>query len=278
MKNNTDTSQFQIPYHHFGGEEKLIHFAHANGYPPEGYQQFIAPFLKNHQVIASKFRPLWGNQNPNSIKSWNSFADDMIRFMDSKGLKNVIGMGHSMGGTISIIAAIKRPDLFEKLILIDPVVFSWKFLLVNKILPRSILKKIVPIAKISAKRRDHWKSKEEVYGLWRKKRVFSKFSDSVLKDFINAAIVSNGEGVKLLFPKEWETQVYVTAPYVFSDVLKMKIPITVVKGEFTNVITPELWEKWQTAQPQNKFIEFKNAGHLVPLEYPKELAEVLLSS
>jgi len=279
MNNTTEKDQTNIPFHDFGGSGKTIHFAHANGYPPEGYRQFIQPFLENHQVIASKYRPLWGDQNPNNLKTWNTFADDMIRFMDDKGLKNVIGMGHSMGGTISVAAALKRPDLFDKLILIDPVIFSRKFLLPSKIFPFFLLKKIIPIAKISSKRRNKWSSKEEVYELWRKKRVFKRFSDESLQDLIDATIISDGNGgMTLAFSRDWETRVYTTAPYVFSKMIKLEIPITVVKAEFTDVITKDLWSTWQTQQPQTEFIEFKNAGHLVPLESPKELANILLKN
>ena len=266
-----------IPFHHFGGEGKIIHLAHANGYPPEGYKQFIKPFLNDYEIIASKYRPLWGGQNPNAVKNWNTFADDLIRFMDEKGLTNVIGMGHSMGGTISSIAAMKRPDLFEQLVLIDPVIFPKKYNLWTNFFPNSFLKRMIPIAKASSKRRDQWESKQEVFDSWRKKRVFKRFSDSVLTDFIDAAIVpSQKGGVTLAYPKAWETQVYITAPYIFSDLVKIQIPLTVVKAEHTNVITNGLWKEWQQKQPAANLIEYKNAGHLVPMEYPVSLAETIM--
>lgn len=266
-----------IPFHNFGGKGKVIHFAHANGYPPEGYKQFVQPFLDNYEIIASKYRPLWGDRNPNEVKHWNVFADDLIRFMDEKGLTKVIGMGHSMGGTISSIAAMKRPDLFEQLVLIDPVIFPKTYDLWTKFLPNSFLKRMIPIAKASLKRRDQWESKQEVYHSWRKKRVFKKFSDSVLKDFIDAAIVPSPKGgVTLAYPKAWETQVYVTAPYIFSDLVKIQIPLTVIKGEHSNVITDGLWEKWQQKQPNAHLIEYKSAGHLVPMEYPILLADTIM--
>ncbi len=266
-----------IPFHHFGGEGKLIHFAHANGYPPEAYKQFMSPFLKSHEIIASKYRPLWGEQNPREIKDWKTFADDLIRFMDEKGLKNVIGMGHSMGGTISSIAAMKRPDLFEQLVLIDPVIFPKKYNLLTKFFPNSFLKRMIPIAKASSKRRDQWDNKQAVFDSWRKKRVFKRFADSVLNDFIDAAIVpSKKGGVTLAYTKAWETQVYLTAPYIFSDLVKIQKPLTVIKAEHTNVITDDLWIEWQQKQPKATLIEYKDAGHLVPMEYPIALAETIM--
>ena len=268
----------KIPFVDFGGAGKLIHFSHANGFPPKVYQHFIDPFLQKHQVIAAKHRPLWGNENPNNVSSWEVFADDLIRFLDERALKNIIGMGHSMGGTSSVIAAIKRPDLFSQLILIDPVIFPWWFIWAARIFPMNWRKKIIPVAKISMKRRDHWASKEELYQLWRTKRVFKRFSDEVLKQFIEHATIvdKRKDGITLAYSKEWETQVYITPPYVFSKLKKIKVPMLIIKGEKTDVISDKIWTNWQNAQPNNHFINFKNAGHLVPLEYPKELAEQII--
>ena len=268
----------KIPFVDFGGTAKLIHFSHANGFPPKVYQAFIHPFLEKHQVIAAKHRPLWGSEDYNKVYSWEIFADDLIRFLDEQGLKNIIGMGHSMGATASVIAAIKRPDLFSQLILIDPVIFPWRFIFISKLFPISWRKKIVPPAKISIKRRDHWESKEKLFELWRTKSVFKRISDELLKQFIEHAIVADKKngGVTLAYSKEWETQVYITAPYVFSKLKKLTTPMIVIKGEKTDVIKNEIWKDWQTAQPNNHFINFKNAGHLVPLEYPKELATQIL--
>lgn len=256
----------------------VIHFAHANGFPPEAYRQFLAPFQNDFKIVTSKFRPLWGNKKPSDVRSWNTFADDLINFLDKEGLKNIIGMGHSLGGVSTLIASMKRPDLFSKIILLDPVIFNRPIMKLVAFLPDSIRKKIVPIAKIAMKRKDRWGSKEEAYQSWRKKRVFQKISNNVLKDLVDCAVIPDTDGsVKLAYSKEWETQVYITAPMFFDKVKKAKTPMIVVKGEQTDVITPEVWEDWQKALPNNNFINFPDTGHLLPLESPDSLAKEILS-
>jgi hypothetical protein len=47
----------EIPFHDFGGDGPVLHFAHANAYPPGCYQQFIAPFLAHYHVTAIYHRP-----------------------------------------------------------------------------------------------------------------------------------------------------------------------------------------------------------------------------
>lgn len=269
--------KFQIPFLDFGGAGNYIHFAHANAYPPGCYQQLINPFLDNYRVLGMHQRPMWPNSNPTNFRHWHQLADDLITFLEQQNIKQVIGAGHSMGGVVSAIAAIKRPDLFSKLILIDPVILDRKYALLTTLLPFFLRKKIVPIAKISAKRKDLWDNQQIVFESFRKKRVFKQFSDNALWDFVKAGTKPNGEGqVTLSYPKAWETQIYLTAPFILNKLIKLKIPIIAVKGEHSNVVTPDIWTSWQNAQPSNHFLEVPNSGHLVPMEYPQEVADFIL--
>lgn len=266
-----------IPFHDFGGAGSIIHFAHANAYPPGCYQQLFQPFLDNYKVIGMYQRPLWENSKPAQFKSWYQLADDLIFFFEQQQLKQVIGVGHSMGGVVSIIAAIKRPDLFSKLVLIDPVIFPKHYTLFTDLLPRFLRKQLIPIAKLSAKRRDIWPDQQTVFDSFRTKKVFRSFSDSTLWDFIKAGTKADGKGqVALTYPKAWETQIYITAPSLLADLKKLSIPILAIKGAYSNVITTTVWEEWKNAQPHNDFLEYPNSGHLVPMEYPSELAEWIL--
>lgn len=266
-----------IPFHNFGGKGPIIHFAHANAYPPGCYRQLFQPFLKEYQVIGMHQRPLWKGSRPSKLKSWNQLADDLILFFEQQQFKQVIGIGHSMGGVVSIIAAIKRPDIFSKIVLIDPVIFPKHFARFNRFLPSFIKKQIIPPAKLSAKRRDSWPHQQMVFDSFRTKKVFRSFSDSALWDFIQAGTKPDGKGaVTLTYPKDWETQIYITAPSMLEPLKNLDLPILAIKGQYSNVITPEVWEEWKTAQPHNDFLEYPKSGHLVPMEFPVELATWIL--
>ena len=266
-----------IPFYNFGGTGPLIHFAHANAYPPGCYQQLFKPFLKRYKVVGMEQRPLWEDSNPRKFKSWHQLADDLILFFDQQQFKQVIGIGHSMGGVVSIIAAIKRPDLFSQLVLIDPVIFPKHYTQFTNLLPRFLRKQLIPIAKLSAKRRDNWPNQQTVFDSFRKKKVFRSFSDSALWDFIKASTKANGTGqVTLTYPKDWETQIYLTAPSLLKELKKLTIPIIAIKGQYSNVITADVWAEWKNAQPHNSFLEYPDSGHLVPMEYPAELAAWIL--
>jgi sigma-B regulation protein RsbQ len=52
--------------------------------------------------------------------SLHGYADDIIEVIDELGLKNIVYVGHSVSAMIGVLAAKRRPDLFESLVLIGP--------------------------------------------------------------------------------------------------------------------------------------------------------------
>jgi pimeloyl-ACP methyl ester carboxylesterase len=84
----------------------------------------LIPFLSaNYRCIAmdlpgygsSAFIQLKEDQNQLDV-----FADVVLKFIKQLGLKNVTLAGHSMGGQISIMAALKDTKAIKKLILLAP--------------------------------------------------------------------------------------------------------------------------------------------------------------
>lgn len=105
------------------GSGPVLHLAHANGFPPGTYRPLAEALADRYRVIALPARPLWSDQRPESSPTWRPLADDLVRGMDELGLAGVVGVGHSLGGVLTLWAANRRPDLFRCVVLIDPVIF-----------------------------------------------------------------------------------------------------------------------------------------------------------
>ena len=266
----------QIPSVDFGGEGRQIHFAHANGFHPMMYSELIAELVPKFKVNAKLFRPYWEGSNPNELKSWQLLGDDLIRYFDQKGYKNIIGIGHSMGGVASVLANKKRPELFSKLILLEPVVLPPKVYL-SRFLPKSVRQSMIAPAKIALKRKDTWESKEDAYNQLRGKRVFKDIPDSVFKDYIEYGTKENGEGgVKLSYSKEWEAQIYTNSANPWAALKSLNIPVLVVRGTKTNVLVDKSWELMKSRLKSFTFKEIEDGGHLVPFEKKSEITKLIL--
>ncbi len=268
----------KIPLIDFGGEGEIILFAHANGYPPGAYKQLLEALTPKYRVLAILMKPLQENSNYEKFRSWEELADELITTIEDHGLSQVIAMGHSLGAVASVLAAHKRPDIFSRLILIDPVLFPKYVDYLSQVVPLSFRKNIIPIAKKALNRKSEWYSKENAFQSYRQKEVFKRLSDDTLWDYIHAGTRKDEKtGMQVLrYSKEWEARIYSTVLHVFDKLLELKLPIYAVRGDETDVISKELWEKWKKGQRHNHFLNVAFASHLVPMEYPEVISKWLL--
>lgn len=58
--------------------------------------------------------------DPQRHASLEGYAQDLLDILDDAGLQNVVGVGHSIGSIILVLAAIAQPQRFSKLFLICP--------------------------------------------------------------------------------------------------------------------------------------------------------------
>ena len=257
-----------------GGSGPSLQLIHANAYTPECYTTFLEGLTSDYSIHLYRQRPLWPNESPKQLKHWKLFADDLIQMMDDSGDQKVIGIGHSLGGIATWLASIKRPDLFSKIILIDPVIIPYWPLKLMSIMPRAFNDKIFPIVKIAQNRRNEWDSKESVRQHLGSKKVYQRFHPKVFDDFLDHAIRKRDDDkFTLSYPREWEAKVYATGPNLWSIMKSNVVPVHIIKAQYSDVITSNSWDKIQKRVPNGTFYEMPRVGHLIPFEKPYELAD-----
>ena len=84
-----------------------------------------------------KLRPLWDGTKPDDLQDWHPLSDDLLRFLSNRASTTlseepVIGVGHSIGGIVTLRAALRDPGKFRALVLFDPVLFVPSFLFKHK--------------------------------------------------------------------------------------------------------------------------------------------------
>jgi len=264
-----------IPFIDFGGNGRILHFAHPNAYPPAGFRQFLEPLAENFHVYAVEHRPLWPGSRPEEMTGWRIIADDLIRFFDQMGWQQVIGVGHSLGAVATLYAAVSRPDLFSQLILIEPVM-----------LPPAILQKIAENPEAGAftkmvdgalKRRKRWASRQVAFDRFRRKSVFNRFSDEALWDYVNSATRKmDNESFELVYPREWEARFYSMPPFhVWEAIKQLTQPTLAIRAAETDTVFPQAWQLWQELQPDATFVEVPDCGHMLTLERPSQVAAIV---
>jgi pimeloyl-ACP methyl ester carboxylesterase len=266
-----------IPFFDFGGHGPHIHFAHANGYPPECYKRMLTPLLEDYRVTAVYHRPLWPGSQPQDITSWRDLADDLLHFFDQQGVNEVIGVGHSLGGVVTMYAALQRPELFRALILIEPVFLMPAILQQVAAKEPPLGAEDFDLVRIANSRRSHWPTRQQAFDHFRPKRVFARWSDDVLWDYIYHGLRKVGSGeISLAYSAEWEARIYSLPPTDVWDALPRLIPPTLaLRGQYSDTLVPASWGLWRMSQPQAQFVDMPDVGHLLPMDEPEKTAAVI---
>ncbi len=114
----------EIAYIEEGSGNQTILFIHGLGSYLPAWKNNIRVLKDNYHCIAIDL-PGYGKSSKLPYDyNMTFFADVIKKFIQKKGLSNVILAGHSMGGQISMITAIQNPDLINKIILVDPAGFE----------------------------------------------------------------------------------------------------------------------------------------------------------
>ena len=64
-----------------------MHFLHANGYPPACYGTLLERFRAKYHVFGMLLRPLWPAADPQAIRDWDPFSEDLRNFLKSEGFR-----------------------------------------------------------------------------------------------------------------------------------------------------------------------------------------------
>jgi len=275
-------SNLQIPSIDFGGSGEVIHFLHANGYPPACYLPLFNELKNNYHVISILSRPLWRDSTPEGMKDWHGFSDDYLQFISQHPSEPVLAVGHSMGGIIALRAAIKQPEKFRGLVLIDPVLFHpFQILLRRFLITTGLVYRFHPLIKTTRFRRRQFTDLEKVFQGFRGKPVFRYFDDANLKAYVEGIVVPNpGGGFLLEYSPEWEMEIYATGVWndldLWRNLSRLQVPLLVIRGDETDTFMMKSFKLLQKRLPDAKILNLSNATHLVPLEKPGEVGQAII--
>lgn len=105
------------------GDAPMV-FAHGFGCDQHMWR-FVAPaFEKDFRTVLFDFVGAGGSSleayDPDRYSRLSGYADDVVDIIEELGLAGVVFIGHSVSAMIGILAALKKPELFSRLVLVGP--------------------------------------------------------------------------------------------------------------------------------------------------------------
>jgi sigma-B regulation protein RsbQ len=107
-----------------GSGDKTILFAHGYGCDQVMWRFLVPSFQEGYRVVL--FDHVGAGKSDLSYYSrekygtLDGYAQDVLDIIDSVGGTPVVFVGHSVSAMIGVLAAIKRPRVFDRLVLIGP--------------------------------------------------------------------------------------------------------------------------------------------------------------
>jgi pimeloyl-ACP methyl ester carboxylesterase len=200
---------------------------------------------------------------------WPHLVDQLIDTVASRYQRPVIGVGHSLGGYITALAAALRPELFDAVILLDaPILAPFQGSAVQLTKRIGLIDRVTPASATRYRRRE-WASREEAMAHFRRRPLFRNFAPQCLKDYASYGLVPSGCGVGLWFDPGIEYQIYRTIPHNIAGGIKR----FAVPGGFIGGRDSDLLRRVGLGYTRRLFrLSLLAGGHLFPFEIPHAAA------
>jgi sigma-B regulation protein RsbQ len=108
----------------FGKGDQPMIFAHGFGCDQNMWRLVYPSFEDKYKIILFDYvgsgRSDLTAYNPERYSDLNGYAEDILDIIREFDLKDIILVGHSVSSMIGLLAAVKEPSVFEKLVFVGP--------------------------------------------------------------------------------------------------------------------------------------------------------------
>jgi pimeloyl-ACP methyl ester carboxylesterase len=267
-----DVGGADLPYLYYKGEASQILFAHATGFLPWLWHPVIKQLVPQNQIWVPYICNYRECDPEKGGLSWDIIAKDLSSFSRSLNIKNPLVVGHSMGATVLTIAAASYGIEPRGMILIEPIFLPEEFYSMKATV------KDHPLASKSIKRTNNWKNEEEAWAYLKSKPLFSDWDEEVLALYLKYGMEKQSAGdLKLTCTPESEAAMFMGGwsrnPWPLLD--RLTCPVLVVEGEKSENKNFIDLKKAVSLLRNGKYKSVAGAGHLIPMQKPKEVAQII---
>ncbi len=258
-------------------------FLHATGFNAITYQSLLEPLGGQMHVAAIDIRGHGRTKlpaNPRRLKSWNKFRDDVIQVLERVAPKGAVLGGHSMGATVSLLVAAKRPDLVRGLMLADPVLMkrsiyrTYNTPLLNLTIGRNAL------SKGALRRRREFASPSDAAESLRGRGAFKTWRLPFLDDYVVDGVLRRDDGVfTLACTPEYESAVFAAHRYrpwaAIRRLKRKRIPIVILQADKESTAQPDTDARVHAVRPDAAVTKVPGTTHFLPMERPYVVRDAL---
>jgi lipase len=263
----------ELQYLHYPGDGPTVVMLHATGFQPWLWHPIARELAGDYRVIAPYFCDHRTFEPEEGGVSWLILADDLATFISRLDATEPLIVGHSMGGTVASITEALKGPIASRMILIEPI------FLPDSLYGMSITVEQNPLAARAIRRRNRWSDKEEAAGYLRTKSLFMNWDDEMLDLYLEHGMTEADNGaLTLACHPDREAALFMGGmarnPWPLLE--KISCPVLLVEGENSENRDAIDLRRAESIIPGAELRIIAGAGHLVPMEKPRQLLALIL--
>jgi pimeloyl-ACP methyl ester carboxylesterase len=260
-----------------------LHFLHGTGFSAMTFAAMASQLPADWELWFTDVPGHGRSSQPSSkMPNWqkmaNTVADALYKQADVENKGPLIGIGHSMGAVLTLFIAAKYPNLFSRIILLDPVLFKTEMIVAQQLMRLTGAWKHRALVRSVSNRRAHWPNKESMRLDLISKPFYRQWHPQVIDDFIHyASEKKSDQSLQLCCDPHWEASIFGSYPKgLWRAARHIDLPVNILVANKTYFFIPTAVKR---AAKVNKNIRWKKFGehHCFPMEQPVATAEIITS-
>lgn len=203
----------------------IIHFSHANGFPASTYRTIFAELADDYDL---RFIERIGHDRRYPVtRDWPHLVDQLLDDIGGRYERPVWLVGHSLGGYLSLMAALKKPQWVRGVVMLDsPIIAGWRSGALRASQWAGLDERLSPAA-ATRNRRTHWANRDDAWRHFHEKPAFARWDERMLADYIDYGIPqASADGERALaFDRQVEYLIYRTLPHTLGPRLAHGAPV-----------------------------------------------------
>jgi lipase len=261
----------ELSYLLYEGDGPPLVFLHATGFLSWLWHPLARDLASTYRIIAPSFCE-HRDTDPESGLGWATLAEDAVRLCGALRLEKPFLVGHSMGATVHLIAHTLCGLEAAGMILIEPIILSPEYYLGRMSIDEH------PFAAKAIRRKNYWHNRDEAMAYLRSRSLFQAWDDEMLEIYIRHGMTRGEDGgLQLACSPQREAALFMGGrqydPWPLLP--KVSCPVLLVEGERSELGRFIDFTRIQSLITGSKHHVVKNAGHLIPMERPREMARII---
>ncbi|MDR3506950.1 MAG: alpha/beta hydrolase [Caulobacteraceae bacterium] len=257
-------------------------FLHANGFNAMTYRTVLAPLSKHLRILAidQQGHGLSPQRTPvEGRKSWLDLRDDLLALLTALNAGPLVLAGHSMGGTVSLLAAAEAPETVKALVLFDPVLPS------PEVMVQWMAAQGRPIpgnglADQAERRRSIFPSREAVLDNYRGRGAFRTWPEASLADYVIDGFRDRDDGqVELTCAPAWEASNFRAHGHdTWAAIARLRRPVRILRAELGSTCSLDDSDRLPREVADRRIETIPGSTHFLPIERPELVRAALLEA